>query len=164
MLQSSTSLRFVREKRRGGGRTPLYITKTLKNSASFPDSKDDHVDELREVVEQDYEGERIDEEGKDDEDDAGADEDYLPAFEFDSNDEETAMFAALYVLAPNGRVGGIEDLRDRQYEQLHSIKFKTNTRYGYQPAILSTIPYFNVKTYWDHIEVHAEGSGNSNAS
>ena len=68
----------------------------------------------------------------------------------------SAMYAAIYSFAPNGRVSGIEDLKEFQYEQLvdeghvHSSKFKTNTRYGYQPVILSTVSYFFVKIYWIH--------------
>jgi len=68
----------------------------------------------------------------------------------------SAMYAALYVFAPNGRVGGIEDLKENQYEQLveeghvHSSKFKTHTRYGYQPVILSSVSYFFVKIFWEY--------------
>lgn len=68
----------------------------------------------------------------------------------------SAMYAGLYTFAPNGRVGGIEDLKEMQYDQLveeghvHSKKFKTNVRYGYQPVILSTISYFFVKIFWEH--------------
>jgi len=67
----------------------------------------------------------------------------------------SAMYAALYAFAPNGRVSGIEDLKEVQYKQLveeghvHSSKFKTNSTYGYQPVILNKISYFFVKTYWD---------------
>jgi hypothetical protein len=67
-----------------------------------------------------------------------------------------AMYGSIYAFAANGRVGGIEDLKENQYEQLveeghvHSSKFKTYARYGYQPVILSVVSFFFVKNFWEH--------------
>lgn len=55
------------------------------------------------------------------------------------------LYAAIYVCAPQGRVGGIAELSCMQGLEMlkcgftHSDSFKTNSTYGYQPVIVADI-------------------------
>jgi hypothetical protein len=67
------------------------------------------------------------------------------------------LFAAMYVLSPQGRVGGIDTLRCRQADELLargfvlSKVFKTQSTYGYQPVTLSKESAIIFKIYLDHV-------------
>lgn len=55
------------------------------------------------------------------------------------------LYTALWVFTPQGRVGGIRDLRFRQRTEMlekgftYSSQFKTSATYGYQPVTLCSI-------------------------
>jgi hypothetical protein len=64
------------------------------------------------------------------------------------------MFAAIYVFSAQGRVLAIQDLTYADGETLYakkevlSGKFKTKTKYGYQPIVLATVAIQLYDFYW----------------
>ncbi len=63
------------------------------------------------------------------------------------------MFAAMYVLSPNGRQSGVADIKYRQVNELltqyftTSTQFKTCSKFGYQPVTLQRISHELVHRY-----------------
>lgn len=63
------------------------------------------------------------------------------------------LFAALYTYAPQGRIGGVQDLCFAQRTLLldggvaHASNFKTAAYYGYQPVIVEGLSLFALQKY-----------------
>ncbi len=82
---------------------------------------------------------------------------YSPIEVFDKSTYENflrMMFAAIYVFSAQGRVLAIQDLTYADGETLYakkevlSGKFKTKTKYGYQPIVLATVAIQLYDFYW----------------
>jgi hypothetical protein len=65
------------------------------------------------------------------------------------------MYTSLYVFAPQGRIGGVKDIKVQQFKDFRleghaeTTKFKTNKKWGYQFVIVGSVSFDLVKKYHD---------------
>lgn len=87
----------------------------------------------------------------------------LTRYQFDSH--AGRMFAGFYVTAPQGRIGGIcalmvDDAHELLTENLAlSTAFKTNSAFGFQPVIMSSLSRQMVEVYMEMRQRIVERTG-----
>lgn len=88
----------------------------------------------------------------------------LPTSDINKRDYDNFMqllFSALYVFSPNGRQGGVMDMKFCQAEDLHiknfatTTKFKTNCKYGFQPVTVDSASYELLMVYLNTLRPQA---------